>query len=609
MTNDTQKVVPESDSVTPEIEALITYLRALADGELMCELSRQHLCKSTHFVPSEVFDAIQRDPLKRFVSVNDVHLWLMDQEHRLDELPVEDVAVFILARSNSLGELTFESFVQMTLTIDNLVLHEAAASRCQIPAEIRRGLCQARGDDVARMHAESSYRLCRLFEDEVKLVRHLRTLRQRLRDLRLPPQRAFDFLLSAKALPATNLLSQADMRRLLVDKLAALSCRQCEALFRRMNMNGSGNLDFEEVLYALEPCCKPNDYEPVSALSWQPRTCLGMHSAKSPSADPGGGGTLTKPLALSRGTPADTLARSESASDASNLQKVLRFMAHQARLDMRVEAAKGLLPDGFPIDALFRALDGYDKGFVADADLWQFAQRAGAQVPFSSIDALTRTNRSRRRHGESTALGQISLRELGRMVLKRGTTEFEAWDTADTDDDARSLQYLLRFTDPCPGCGARIQRDAEDVEGCPTVTCPLCGKVFQCFKLVGDGIGDRSDLYELGSRTGGGVKLLSAVEHGLAQVIEASASAAEEGERLRRQLVQGDLHGQVANIFPLLTDSGVALGFWDLDRRLRQHGHSLTAPEFELLWSRFARTGERVVTLSDFTGELLDREA
>merc|ERR1719171_3078007 len=96
---------------------------------------------------------------------------------------------------------------------------------------------------------------------------------------------------------------------------------------------------------------------------------------------------------------------------------------------------------------------------------------------------------------------------------------------ATSDEEAQSQMYILRHTEPCPGCGARTQRDA-DAAGCPNVTCPVCGSLFRCFTVKGNA--DLNDAYNMG--------LGASTQYQLCRLVEATAASAEENEQLRKRL-------------------------------------------------------------------------
>lgn len=77
------------------------------------------------------------------------------------------------------------------------------------------------------------------------------------------------------------------------------------------------------------------------------------------------------------------------------------------------------------------------------------------------------------------------MRDLCLLLCPADSPERAAAQGASSDDDLRSALYLLRNSEPCPTCTARVQRDA-DAAGCPNVTCPICRTTFRCFCVVGD---------------------------------------------------------------------------------------------------------------------------
>lgn len=281
-------------------------------------------------------------------------------------------------------------------------------------------------------------------------------------------------------------------------------------------------------------------------------------------------------------------------------QAVMAVIARQGELDARIEETKALLPSNTPVEAVFGVLDRYRKGHVADTDLWQFAQEVGSPVPFSGICALIREVQHGVKH-KNVFSGRLSMREVGLMVLPKFSEECDALQRATCDEEVKSMLYILRFSEPCPGCGTRVQRDA-DAAGCPNVSCPLCRTIFRCFTVVGNTNtfwpAEADRLIDAG--------LPSATQLNLFRLIEASAASAEENERQRKRLqlchVDGLLN-MLHHAFSMISTRKSYFTITDLRRALFQYKHWSTERELQLIWDRYAG-GSNEVNLAAFTQQL-----
>jgi len=275
-----------------------------------------------------------------------------------------------------------------------------------------------------------------------------------------------------------------------------------------------------------------------------------------------------------------------------HIQVVLEFMERQGQLDHHLEDTKALLPNNIPVEAVYGMLDTDHKGYVTDRDIWHFAQRFGYNLPFSSVFALIMELQNARSHDPGFIKGQLSLREVGVIIHNKGTLDHEALDSSTSDQEARSNLYVMRYTEPCPGCGFRIQRDA-DAAGCPNVMCPVCRKTFHCTVVMGDRdhngvIRDITDTDHLFYTA------LSSDEQALVyRIIEASAMAADEMETLRKQvsLVHS---GYFVDVFNAISGGKNFFTFVDLRRALFEYKYWSSEHELQLIWHRYAHKADQV---------------
>jgi len=284
-----------------------------------------------------------------------------------------------------------------------------------------------------------------------------------------------------------------------------------------------------------------------------------------------------------------------------HIQVALEFMERQGQLDHHLENTKALLPKNVPVEAVYGMLDADHKGYVTDRDIWHFAQRCGYNLPLGSMLALIMELQNSRSHDLGYIRGQLSLREVGVLIHTKGTLDHEALDSSTSDQEARSNLYVMRYTEACPGCGFRIQRDA-DAAGCPNVTCPICRKTFHCTTVMGDRdhngiIRDISDTDHLFYTA------LSTDEQAIVcRIIEASAMAADEMEGLRKQLSLAH-SPYFANVFNAISGGKNFFTFVDLRRALFEYKYWSSEHELQLIWHRYAHKADKV-TFTAFQKQL-----
>jgi hypothetical protein len=285
-------------------------------------------------------------------------------------------------------------------------------------------------------------------------------------------------------------------------------------------------------------------------------------------------------------------------------QNVLSVMAQQADLDALAESAKASLPSHVPLDAVFATLDRFHKGYITDTDLCQFCESFGSAVYFSKFFALVHEIHLRRPRLPAASSGQLTFRELGTLVLPIGTVEQEAMIAAKSDAEAKSMLYLLRYSEACPTCSIRVQRDA-DCAGCPSVTCPICGTSFRCSVVVGDFTGTL-DLDNM--------RLPSSIQYAIHQLLGATASAAEELEQGRKQLQsiayrEGlGLPGLLSSAFAYICEGRLAFLMGDLRRAFFGLGIMISEEHLGLLWRRYAAPNSMEVCYTEFVRQLKPRE-
>jgi len=292
----------------------------------------------------------------------------------------------------------------------------------------------------------------------------------------------------------------------------------------------------------------------------------------------------------------------ERATLTMDIRAVLQVIERQGQLDEHVEETKALLPATTPLEAIFGMLDAGKNGYVSDRDLWNFSQRMG-HLPFTSIFGLILEIQNGRTNDSSVIRGQLSLKEVGVLVHPRGTLEHEVMDASASDQEARSTLYVMRFTEPCPGCGIRIQRDA-DSSGCPSVTCPVCHKVFHCVTLMSDrDIGSNMSHDPTNTDHLFYAPLTTTECDALYRIIEASAAAADEIEGLRKQLLLTHSSHLITDAFNAISGGRHYFTFVDLRRALFEYKSWSSERVLQLIWHRYAKNGDHV-SLESFARQL-----
>jgi len=591
--------------------ACLAYLKIAADGELVSEQAKRSLIELLEFVPSEAFRAVEGFPAKGYISVRDVHSWLTDQpRRRLPSITQQDIAEFLLPHCPH-GELTYEGFVKLVLPREtpgarSLTLRSFYGTN----PVAGRGACD---HTAPSLHANVAQRLRELLEVEIELAQHLHANRKMLQ---VSPDDAFTFLSSLTPVvplaPNTGFLSMWELRLGLVDRLGVLDAPQCDALFNRASHYSSNGLSCEDLARLLRPFgagqASPLDGAAPREIGMPPSLQrVALEKSRRPKEEdaPVWNDTPRPPAPTPRGA-FRTIDLQERGRQNPGLMAVLFVIDRQGHLDEYVEEVKLKIPVTTPLEAMFGALDIDHKGYITDQDLWRFVQSNGGNLTLPSIAALILELQNGRRHDSSAATCQLSLRELGALVHPKGTLEHGTMDGATTDHEARSTLYLKRFTEPCPGCGIRIQRDADAV-GCPSVTCPVCRKTFHCYTVMGQE-GDR-DMHS-GQILEGGIReslfqvaLSPAEREALRHTIEASAATAEEIESLRKHIPLSEGPQALTDVFALWSDGRGYLVRDDFRRGLTQYRSVLSERATHLVWHRYAR-GSKRVTLEVFLQHL-----
>ncbi|CAJ1395785.1 unnamed protein product [Effrenium voratum] len=285
------------------------------------------------------------------------------------------------------------------------------------------------------------------------------------------------------------------------------------------------------------------------------------------------------------------------------MQQTLQVMARQAKLDSQVEDLKSLLPACCTTEEVFAELDDTLRAsYVSLSDVRRFMFSFGFTVKYANFSALVNELHLRRkiftRHSLKGSLmlpDSLDLRDIAVLSLPLSSEACQAVMSSSTDEEARSVLYLLRTSEACPGCGTRAQRSA-DAAGCPSVTCPVCRTPFRCYHVAGD-------------RPEPSYPLTATAKNHLYRLFGAALEAAEELERDRRDLAAFLSHEicGLCDVFAALASGRDSLGFSQADLRRAFATQGLPTPpgeQWDLLWRRFAAADSSTVTFLDFKSQL-----
>mmetsp|Transcript_58154 Transcript_58154/g.186842 ORF Transcript_58154/g.186842 Transcript_58154/m.186842 type:complete len:451 (+) Transcript_58154:801-2153(+) len=309
---------------------------------------------------------------------------------------------------------------------------------------------------------------------------------------------------------------------------------------------------------------------------------------------------------------------------------VLACVTCQGELDAELEAAQSRLPLGL-LEMVFDTVDRFDRGYVSDSDLYQFTQDVqGPPVPYANICALVRDIQLLANTpightcGGSWGLGssldveaesghplawgvqgadhgRFSFRGLALALLAPGSLERAVVERAASDEELRSMLFVLRTSTPCPGCGADAQRDT-DASACPLVKCPCCGFVFEC-RLVG-----RDTSAEAAAPPAEALQ-------GFRTLVEVAARAAQRLELAREHLGEvaarspyGAVEPMLAALFRSFAGGRPSMTIGDFRQGLAAQGLATPERVLQVAWQRYARSGERV-DFSELMRQLRPRAA
>lgn len=246
-------------------------------------------------------------------------------------------------------------------------------------------------------------------------------------------------------------------------------------------------------------------------------------------------------------------------------------MARQAVLDTETEDAKAFLPPGTSLEAVFATLDRFRKGYITDSDICQFCVDFGSTAGFSIFTVLVNEVLLRRPRETVAVPGRLTLRQLGTLVLPMGSQEYEACLAAYTDEELRSILYLLRKP---------TEQEIRQIELVP----------------------------ELSPRNGTG-----GTQYQLFRLIESAVCAADELETGRKDLQRWSASdgamGMLSSVFAYIADGRLSFLMGDLRRAMFTHDIAISEEQLGLLWRRYAPRSDAEISFTDFVRQLKPRDS
>eukprot|EP00930_Biecheleria_cincta_P020242 TRINITY_DN15266_c0_g1_i1.p1 TRINITY_DN15266_c0_g1~~TRINITY_DN15266_c0_g1_i1.p1 ORF type:complete len:1254 (-),score=117.23 TRINITY_DN15266_c0_g1_i1:37-3798(-) len=274
------------------------------------------------------------------------------------------------------------------------------------------------------------------------------------------------------------------------------------------------------------------------------------------------------------------------------LRTVLQAMVRQAGYDIEAEDAKHFLrpgSGGCGLPALYRCLDPMGKGYVLDTDLLQVFEDQATAPSFASLCSLI--NEANIRRGRGSA-GQLSFRDVGQIVFPMESKEYKAMREAGSDNESKSILYLLLFSEACPRCGMRCQRQS-DASGCPVVPCGYCKAPFRCYIIETASLDD-------------GKQASAADRFSFCKVLAAAARTAENLELDRKRLAAqpGFNTTTLKEVFNYISRCQPSFDGNDLRHAFLDQNVAASEKELDLIWHRYAPGFGENVAFEDFAPHL-----
>jgi len=322
----------------------------------------------------------------------------------------------------------------------------------------------------------------------------------------------------------------------------------------------------------------------------------------SSSSSPKNSRPTTKAAAAAAPRPAaienkDDITTTKMRRQKNSLQIIMDAVFQALDLDLMLENEKeAVWKQGINVESTFTFLDRYNKGYIADTDVWQCMhagsgeegsqKNADSSLSFAAVCTLFRETKA---PSATRKPGQLTLSELTHLLFPRQAEEVKHTKLDMGDDETRNVLYVTRSTVSCPGCQTRTQRT---VEGCPQVTCPICRSVFRC-NLIGD---DREQLF----------RLTLTQKQKVRGFLKQAANIAEEQERIRKSLAttyyvqhqQQGLSSIVLDAFVSLSGDKGSISFTDIRKAVLSE-RALRAPDVDLIWWRLSK-GRKTLSFVEF---------
>jgi len=463
----------------------------------------------------------------------------------------------------------------------------------------------------------------------VQFLRKLQKNSGNLRD-KLTDEEVF-MLLSGRG----SLITLESVREVVFDKLGSLTVTEVAALFRRLDPSRSGVGNFVNLCALLKPFGDPLAFRHKEDTTINRALALGVMepSSNAPCTresllellgqlERHGELDLCGEYSMSNLRESFDVCPSKRPEEARESTRIL--LTHLAALgehDLSVEDTKERLRNKLPTgmlapSAAFAALDQAGHGYVSVSSLWQALDYIGRPVRLPSVEALARCLRAGwRSRRPPSSVEPLSFRDVCAAVLPSLSPELVAVQLSPDDAAARSELLVMASTIECPGCGARVQRDADAV-GQRSSICVACGIPVMCGLQARDS--DARAERSWGSQLlNDAIELSPRVREALFQAIEEQADAAVERERLIADLACKPLYAEasratlaqalawLAGAAPESDCRGTLLRREDFQVALRSHGLWHSDAVMALIWRRFGGDPRApTAPLSAFTSEL-----
>lgn len=622
-------------------EALVTWLRLVADGEAELENRRACLCALGDFSPHEAFRALAAaapgPTAAHRVTVTTLHAFVTQNSSALTQSATAHELGHAVLKGNAPphgpGWLDYHGFLELVLPRDprNRDLRSGALGRGEVQIE---RMSWPRPEIV--MPHDVCMGLRRVIDQEVQFLKRLEKPGRDIRD-NMTDEDVYTLLCGR-----SGVVSLAALQHFVAETLGALTIAQAAAIFRRLDPHNTRTADFPHVRALLRPfgdalAFHHKDDTPenralalgvVLPTAAAPCTRESLQELMSHLQRQGEMDLYSFSTVRDIRESFDACPTKKTQVPKEALRTLLAHVALQGELDFYVEGVKERLRQKLPEgvlapSAVFKTLDVGCHRYVSVAGLWQTLEEAGRPVRLPAVEALARSLRAGWRTRSRSGIAPMSFRDVCAIVLPSLSVELAAVQLSADDASARSELEVLATTAECPGCGARVQRSSDSVT-CRSSTCSNCGVTMACDAKARDY--DTCSVHRWGNRAyEEAITLDPHQQDALFEAVEQLLEAAVEREKNvsefhckplyaeAAQATLGQALAELAGSAPETNSDGNLPGWQhgllhkdDLQVALRKHGlwHSDTV--MDLIWRRLAgHASSRTAQLTVFAKEVL----